>query len=269
MPLAALVMAVVLAAAPVDRDTVAKARELYNQGDYAAAIALAATATSDPAQADAAALVIARSHLERYRDGENPDDLTQGRTALRAIDPGHLSARDRREFLVGLGVSQFFDGHVGSAAELFESAFNADGSASDERLLDWWATALDRLAQHSESKDPTYERILTRMEEDLRRVPSSTVAPYWIVVALRNLGEFDRAWDAAEAGWLRASLGGLNANHLRSELDRFVTEVLIPERAAHSASTGAPITEASMRDEWTALRTEWSGRSGAKGSDGR
>ncbi len=260
MSLAALVMAIALAAgSPVDRGTVAKARELYNQGDYAGAIALAETARSDPAQADAAALVLARSHLERYRDGQNADDLTQGRAALRAIDPGRLSPRDRREFLVGLGESLYFDGRVGPAAELFESALPTEGSAGDDCLLDWWATALDRLAQQDPPRRDVYRRILSRMEEELRRRPDSWAAPYWIVVAARGTGDLPRAWDAAVAGWMRAGLADLYGNHLRSELDRFVSEVLIPERAAHGAEEDGLPSAADMRQIWTTLKANWGG----------
>ena len=46
----------------------AKARTLYNAGDFDGAIDAASVARKDEAWADAAALVVARSHLELYRD---------------------------------------------------------------------------------------------------------------------------------------------------------------------------------------------------------
>ena len=75
-------------------------------------------------------------------------------------------------------------------------------------LLDWWATALDREAQKlpSDRRPPVYQRIGDRMDRELRDDPANGVANYWQVVAARGVGDLDRAWSAAIAGWVRSTL---------------------------------------------------------------
>ena len=63
-------------------DALAKARTLYNEGRYEAAIEAAAKA-QEPLQRDAAALVLGRAGLERFRYTADPADLTRAREALR------------------------------------------------------------------------------------------------------------------------------------------------------------------------------------------
>ena len=65
---AALILAGVASEARADEPpALAKARVLYNAGDFAGAIDAASMLRSDAAWADAAALVVARAHLENYR----------------------------------------------------------------------------------------------------------------------------------------------------------------------------------------------------------
>lgn len=242
------------------RDSVAAARELYNAGDYDGAIEAATLARRQPDQANAAALVLARARLERFREEQHEVDLGEGRLALQAVDPDVLSDRDRREYLVGLAELQYFDGRFGAAAELFNSVL---GPVSDEvsdsareRLLDWWATALDRRAREDSARQSAYDRILARMEDELRVRPESAVAAYWIPVAARGAGDLVRAWDAAIAGWMRAPLAHDRADQLRRDLDRFVRDLLIPEL---SRPTGGrpPRDVNALLEEWTAVTGGW------------
>src|SRR5512139_661221 len=78
--LAALALSPVVPAAargPADpqADMVAKARLLYNQQQYEAAIEAAEKARAVPASADAARLVLARARLERFRQSADAQDL--------------------------------------------------------------------------------------------------------------------------------------------------------------------------------------------------
>ncbi len=262
MPLLVLILAALASPGQTTapRDTVAAARELYNQGDYDAAIEAATIAGRRPDQADAAALVLARARLERFREQQQPVDLQEGRTALQLVDPSKLPARDRREFIVGLAELQFFDGRFGPAAELFNSVLEpidreqtADGH---ERLLDWWATALDRRAREDPVRQSAYADILERMEGELRAHPESAVAAYWIVAAAHGAGDPARAWDAAVAAWVRASLSGDRADRLRADLAHFVEDVLIPELGR--AAPGRPAHDADqLRQQWEAITGGW------------
>ena len=54
------------------------------------------------------------------------------------------------EFLVGLGEELYLEGSAGAAANLFDTVFDTTGlmtDASRERVLDWWASALDHEAR--------------------------------------------------------------------------------------------------------------------------
>ena len=69
------------------------------------------------------------------------------------------------------------------------------------------------------------------MEEEVRRDASSTAASYWLVAATRGAGDLDRSWAAAVAAWVRAALAPDRGATLRADLDRLVTQALIPDRA--------------------------------------
>ena len=259
------VLLLVLAAAPAgaaEPPSLARARALYNAADFDGAISAAAVARQIPDAADAASLVLARAHLERYRRNASADDLAAARTALGGVRTGPLTPRDRVDLLVGLGQSLFFGEVFGAAAELFDTALGrADLLPERDRLmlLDWWASALDREAQlrEPERRTPLFARILERMERELRDDPGSYPANYWLAVAARGTGDIDRAWNAAVAGWVRAPLATNSAAALRGDLDRLVSEVLIPERVRpRPAAELASATEA-VRAEWTLVKEQW------------
>jgi hypothetical protein len=246
------------AAAQAPPDPVARARQLYNQQQYDDAIRVAADARRAPALADAAAVVFARAHLERYRAQSEPADLSDAREALLGVQDARLSARDHIELVVGLGELLFFDHRFGAAAEFFEIALahlDLLEPGAREGLLDWWAGALDHQAQLEPEADrrTIYARILARVEDALRRDDRSAVASYWVCAAARGTSDLDRAWAAAIAGWVRARLIGAAGAKLRGDLDRLVTNVIIPERAQQLAQNADP------RPAAAALQQEWDG----------
>ena len=239
----------------------ARARALYNAADYDGAIAAAAIARTQPAAVDAAALVEARAHLERYRRGTDPADLVAAREALNSIHAPTLSPRDQVDFLVGLGQSLYLTGLFGPAADFFDTALERGAllTARDRiMLLDWWATALDREAQTAtpERRARLAAEITARMEEELRRDPGSAPANYWLAVAARGSGDLDTAWDAAVAAWIRATLGPATTQ-LRSDIDRLVTEALIPERARSRPAREQADAADALRAQWELIKQQW------------
>lgn len=246
--------------------TLAGAREAYNSEEYDTAIERATAAAAVPELADAARLVIARSHLERYRQSAEPADLNQARDALRAVDASRLGARDQAELLVGLGEWLFFAERFGASAELFANAlarpdFGRSPHTARARVLDWWASALDRYAQQTPARrEALYGEMLERLEQELRRDPGSTAANYWSVVAARGLGDLDRAWHAAIAGWVRSGMAPDRGASLRADLDRFVLTSIIPERArAETEATRRQAAADSMVTEWERFKADWDG----------
>src|SRR5215203_2044777 len=222
------------AAAP-DSRALDRARRAYNAGRYDAAIGAARHALEAPDQVDAARLVMARALLERFRITSTPEDLDEARDALRAISLPALPRNERYELMVGFGQWLFFTGRFGAAADLFDTALGSPGPAlagSRDRLLDWWASALERQVQESGGDaSELYGRVLERMELEARRDPSSAAAAYWMAASARGLGRLDRAWQAAMAAWVRADLTPDRAAALRTDLDRLVLTAIIPERA--------------------------------------
>jgi hypothetical protein len=250
-----------IAAAAAEPAALARARALYNSASYDAAIDAATTARLDPKAEDAAALVLARAHLERFRANGAAADLTAARSALGAVRTTVLSARDQLDLLIGLGQTLYFSDAFGAAADVFDSALGCASTltARDRgKLLDWWASALDRQAQArpADKRASAFTRIVDRMETELRNEPGSVIANYWLVVAARGAGDLDRAWDAAIAGWVRASLGPATAD-LRTELDRVVTDALIPERARTHPPREQQDAAAALRTEWEKAKADW------------
>src|ERR1700719_1643804 len=64
-------------------DLLARARALYNQRQFQAAVSAAEQARLTPARADAADLVAARAYLERFRESAASDHLSNARDRLR------------------------------------------------------------------------------------------------------------------------------------------------------------------------------------------
>ena len=262
-----LVLAALLAAvaAPASAaDPIAEARRLYNLGEYAAAEPLAREALALPATADTARVVLGRIQLERYRQSADPGDLNRARASLRSVDPRVLDWRDRVELLIGLAEALYLEDRFASAAELFESVFDRSsilGMSAHERVLDWWATALDRQAQRLPlaERAPLYARIKARMRTEILAVPGSAAAGYWLAASARASGDPHEAWHQAIAGWLRAALANDSGAALRADLDRLVRQAIIPERAARLSPKGdVKLAETSMRKEWEAFKGAWS-----------
>ena len=245
------------AAAADDKDPVARARALYNQRHFDAAITAADQARTVPARADAGDLIAARAYLERFRQNAASDDLANARERLRRLDPQRLGARERVELLVGLGEALYFDGSFGAAADLFNSLLApAGGLAPDarERVLDWWATAVDRDARPRTDieRQGIYQRIRDRMQEEIAARPGSAAAAYWHAAAARGQGDLQAAWDAAQAGWVRAALATDHGGALRADLDRLVLSAIVPERARITGQ--APDV---LRQEWERFKDKW------------
>src|SRR5205823_4453982 len=151
-------------ASAADPDPLARARTLYNQRQFEAAVAAANQARLIPARADSADLIAARAYLERFRESAATDDLTSARERLRGVDPQRFGPR---------------------------------------------------------------ERVLA----ELSGRPTSAAAVYWLSAAAHGQGDLQGAWNAAQAGWVRAALAADRGVRLRADLERLVLRALIPERA--------------------------------------
>jgi tetratricopeptide (TPR) repeat protein len=241
------ILAVALLGQAATPDALGRARLAYNAGKFDEAISAAKEALEVPALANAAAVVLARADLERFRQSSNPEDLDNARAALKLVVPDRLTPRDHQEFLVALGLSLYLDGCTdgcfSAAAEFFDRALaRADPDGDRERLFEWWAGALDRQAQFGpdEERVAVYRRILGRAEAELARDDRSVPANYWLAAAARGTGDLERAWGAAIAAWVRARDLGPRGDVLRGDLDRFVTLALLPERARQLAADADP-----------------------------
>jgi tetratricopeptide (TPR) repeat protein len=257
--LAAVVWLLTADTAAAQTDPLVRAHDFYNQRLYDAAIRLATEARKIPAHADAAAIVLARAHIERYRQRMGAEDLDAARSALMPIDNATLTARDRLAWTIATGQLLYFDRRFGTAAEFFETALaqvdQLEPGARD-RLVEWWATALDQQAQLGPpaERQAIYRRILTRAEEELRRDDRSTIGAYWLAVAAVGIDDLDRAWSAAEAAWLRSSSATPAGTALRSDLDRLVASVIIPERARHLSPTNPQQAMTLLQQQWAEMK---------------
>jgi hypothetical protein len=157
---------------------------------------------------------------------------------------------------VGLGQALYFDGASGAASEMFDSVLDDKSLEMDarERVLDWWASALDEEARSRQESDRTgiYQRVRERMRGELSRHPASATASYWISAAARGEGDLQAAWDAAQAGWVRSALSGERAGTLREDLDRLVVRALGPERARETSRS-----EEDLLAEWNQFKSRW------------
>lgn len=259
-------LSLVIAAAGLsaaEHASLAKARALYNAADYDGAISAAAVARADPASADAAALVAARSHLERYRLRiGDPADLTAAREALGAVRAAALKPRDQIDLLVGLGQALFLSDTFGAAAQLFGTALSRASLLSERDrslLLDWWATAMDREAQMlpADRRAVTLRPVIDRMEDELRQDPGSASANYWLAVSTWGTGDAERAWHAAVAAWVRAPLRPETSATLRDDIDHFVITVLVPERARSRPAKEQQVALIDLRAQWDLVKEHW------------
>ena len=248
--------------AAAQRADLARARTLYNQRQFDGAIEAAALAQKTPATADAATVVLARAHLERYRERANPADLSAARVALGTVRVSNLDTRDHVDFLMALGEALFFEDDYGAAATLFESGIDraiAQGTESGESMIEWWGSAVERHADTLErdSRVNVFKRMRERMSRELSRNPGSAAAAYFLVVATRGSGEALEAWDAAIAGWVRARLAGARSAALRADLDKLVLEGIIPDRVQALAADRRALAESDLRAEWALVKERW------------
>jgi hypothetical protein len=249
------------ASASSQENELARARALYNERRFDDDIEAAGSARQISATADAAAIVQARAHLERYRQQADPADLSAARAALSSVHAAGLNARDRIEFLLGLGQSLFLEDDFGAAAETFESALDSAWEVAElhEALLDWWASAIERRAatMPRERRREAFDRVEARMRGELANDPTSATATYWMVVALRGGGRPLRAWDAAVAGWARARLMGERTAAFRADIDRLVLDGLIPDRVRDLPPEERPAAEAQLKADWELVKEKW------------
>jgi tetratricopeptide (TPR) repeat protein len=244
-------------------DPLAEARRLYNAGQYQNAARMAKEALAVPALADSARIVLGRVLLERFRQTASAEDLNAARDAFRNVDPQALDNRDQLELTVGLAETLYLDNRFGAAAQLFETVLDRAGilgPGAHDRVLDWWATAVDRQAQLQppDQRGPAYARVLDRMRLELARDPVSTPASYWLTAAARGSGDLDLAWHSAAAGWVRAGFARDRGAALRADLDRFVLQAIIPERAAKLQIRDTRQAQSGMISEWEAFKANWS-----------
>jgi hypothetical protein len=246
-----------------------RARAFYNAGQFDDSIAAATAAGAKPAAANSARLIIARARLERFRRQGEQKELDTARAELISLKPGTLAPQEAIEWQIGVGTALFLEDQLGPAAEAFAtllpSARTRLSPEEFQKLLDWWGTAVSRLAESltGSARTRIYENLRVDSRGELERNPFSRGATYWAVVASRGAGDLDAAWNAAVAGWIRMN-GQPDGRQIENDLDTFVTRTLIPERA--QARTGqrldakptiAEIT--SLNDEWRAVTERWSG----------
>ena len=244
--------------------TLARARQLYNAGDQDAAIAAAKDAQADAKVADAARIVLARAYLERFRVDADRQDLDAAREALQAVRATRLAPHDRLDLAVGFGEALYLDGAYGAAAEMFEPLLDAAaqlGPGAHERVVDWWASALDAQARARPAADraPYYRRIAVRMEAELEKDPGLAVASYWLAAGALGMGDAARAWQAAVAGWVRAAFSADRGAAMRADLDRLMIDAIIPDRVR---TLSLPVREVAaattgLRDEWELVKQRW------------
>jgi hypothetical protein len=260
-----LTLARVPAAAAPD-DLIAEARRAYNTGELDTAISAARQALEESADSAEARIVLGRSLVERYRQSASGTDLNEAREALIAAASPQLAPALRVEWLVGTAEAMFFEGAYGAAAELFVSVVDDPRASAAvpggrERLLDWWATAADRAAQKLEqpAREAAYRDMTTRLRTELHHDTSLGSASYWLVIAARGAGDLDGAWYAAQAAWARAALASDRGAALRADIERAVSQALIPERSRRHGPEDAERAEA-LRLEWEEFKHRWSSR---------
>lgn len=244
------------------QDHLGEARRLYNAGLFDEAEREALMALEDPRSSNSARLVLGSIQLERFRKAPTETLLGDARRSLREVDPETLEPRERIELVIGFGETLFLEDKFLAAANIFEPILGSSlalGVAAHSRVLDWWATALDRYAQTRQMADRTeiYARIKERMNLELTQDPGSTPAGYWGVAAARGSGDLDSAWSAAAASWIRAALAPDRGVILRGDLDRLVVHALIPERAARLSPKDPSLALTGLLSEWEAFKANW------------
>ena len=259
---AALTLLLLLPNTLLAQDAVGEARRLYNAGDFDAAERMARTAIEQPAQANSARVVLGRIQLEKFRKAPSQTFLADARQALREVDPLALDPRERLELTLGFGETLFLEDRFLAAAEMFAPVIEASvtlGPVAHARVLDWWASAVDRHAQTrpNPERPAIYAAITERMNTELTRDPGSAPAGYWIVAAARGSGDLDRAWSAAASAARTHAAAADRGVILRGDLDRLVVHALIPERAARLNPKDSSLALTGLLSEWEAFKAGW------------
>lgn len=253
------------AQAPVP-DPIVRARELYNAARFDEAVSAAREAAARPGPQHEANLLLGRALLERHRSTRVAEDLDAGRQALRSVDATALPDRGRLDLVVGLGEALYLDGQYRSAAAILEPALEQVGALpapAREQVVDWWATAMDRHAQTRppDERGRLYDDVEARMRQHLGRHPDSSSASYWLPAVALAQGQLDLAWDLALAGWVRAQLASDRGEALRGDLDRLVTQALIPERVKRLVDEpDAAAAATRFAAEWDEMKARWAPR---------
>ena len=237
-----------------------RARAFYNADQYDESIAAASAARIRPGAVPSATLIAARARLERFRQKNDPADLAAARTDLVLLNPRILAPQEVIEWQIGLGTALFLDNQLGPAAEMFTTVLPTARLRLTEieldKLLEWWAMTLSRMAEAhgGGARKDAYATMYAAVRDELERNPLSTTMSYWTVVAARGAGELDSAWNSAVASWIR---GGSqpDGKQLRTDLERFVTQTLIPERA--QARTGQRLDSKPTQAEIAAQTEQW------------
>jgi hypothetical protein len=255
-------------------DPIGRARSAYNAGQFDQAIAAANDALKTPTTANVGALVLSRALLGRFRQLRAQTDLEQARAAIKKIAADKLSPADYGEYLVAQGLALYFDGCAdgcySGAAEMFAMALpRAVDAAERERVFEWWAASLDRQALYGTPETDRvalYRRLLDGAFKELVSQDGSLSASYWLCAAARGTGDLERAWGAAIAGWARAAGFGERGQALRTDLDKFVRDVLLPERAR--LESDPPAAFARMLGQWEEIKKKTPASTGTTGSTG-
>lgn len=259
---AVVILLAIAAPSAAQRADLAKARTLYNQRQFDGAIEAATAAQKTPATQDPATVVLARAHLERYRERADPADLGNARMALGTVRAGSLEPKDRIDFLMALGEALFLEDDFGAAASVFESGLDvaaASGPQQGEAMLDWWGSAVERQAGALArvARADAFTRMRDRMATELMRNPASAAAGYWVVVGMRGTGDALAAWDSAVASWVRGRLAGERSATLRADLDKLVLEGIIPDRATAVPMDQRAQSTSDLRAEWELVKQRW------------
>ena len=90
------------------------------------------------------------------------------------------------------------------------------------------------------------------MRDELTARPGSAAASYWLAASARAQGDLQAAWDAVEAGWVRASLATDRGAALRADLDRLMLVAIVPEQARALAQP-----EDTLRLDWENFKERW------------
>ena len=190
------------------------------------------------------------------------------RKDLVSLNPRNLAPQEIIEWQIGLGTVLFLENQPGPAAEMFSTILPTARArlspAELDKLVEWWASTVASVAesQTGPTRKEAYIAMLRSVRDEIERNPLSWPASYWLVVAARGAGDLDGAWNAAVTGWIRAAASRQDGQHHREDLDRFVTQTLIPERA--QARTGerldSMVTQAeiaALTEQWRALAAHW------------